>query len=83
MRRCLPALLLLTACGTTPPPAPPPAAPEPPAPPAGRPETRQLPAADAVGYDGAGIRRAVDRTLDARDAQQKALDDALRDADGR
>jgi hypothetical protein len=46
----------------------------------GRAETRGLEAAGAAGYDGAGVRRSVDKMLDqndARDAETKrAIDRA-------
>ena len=41
---------------------------------AGRPDTRAIEAASVVGYDGAAMRRSVDKTLnqnDARNAEQQ------------
>jgi hypothetical protein len=67
-------LLFIAGCGSDKPEAPAPAA----AP--GRTETRGLEAAGAAGYDGAGVRRSVDKMLnqnDARNAETKrALDQA-------
>ena len=46
----------------------------------GRPDTRAVDAASAVGYDGAVMRRSVDKALNQNDArnaeQQKAIDQA-------
>jgi hypothetical protein len=46
----------------------------------GRPDTRGLEAASAVGYDGQAMRRSVDKALNANDArlaeQQKAIEQA-------
>jgi len=47
---------------------------------AGRPDTRPIGAASAVGYDGAAMRRSADKALDKNDArnaeQQKAIEQA-------
>jgi hypothetical protein len=47
---------------------------------AGRPDTRSIEAASAVGYDGAAMRRSVDKALNKNDArnaeQQKATEQA-------
>jgi hypothetical protein len=47
---------------------------------AGRPDTRAVEAASAVGYDGAAMRRSVDKALNQNDAriaeQQKAIEQA-------
>ena len=47
---------------------------------AGRPDTRAVGAASAVGYDGAAMRRSVDKALNQNDArnaeQQKAIEQA-------
>jgi hypothetical protein len=46
----------------------------------GRPDTRAVDAASAVGYDGAAMRRSVDKALNQNDAriaeQQKAIEQA-------
>ena len=52
-------VLLLSACSQEPPPI---------KPDTGRPETRSLEAASAMGYDGKAIRKKVDGALDATDA---------------
>ena len=54
-------ILLLIGCGDDPAPAQ--AATPPPAD-TGRPETHNLQAADAVGYDGQALRKSVDKMLD-------------------
>ena len=46
----------------------------PPKPDTGRPETRSLEAADAVGYNGQAIRKKVDGALDANDAHNAELE---------
>lgn len=80
-------LLALTACGDAPAPAAPapaPAATAPaltPAQEAREREIRKVRAADAVGYDGAGIERTLRKTLDAVDANQKRLDEAAKQAE--
>jgi hypothetical protein len=47
---------------------------------AGRTDTRAIEAASAVGYDGAAMRRSVDKALNQNDArnagQQKAIEQA-------
>jgi hypothetical protein len=47
---------------------------------AGRPDTRAIEAAGAVGYDGSAMRRSVDKALNQNDAriaeQQKAIEQA-------
>jgi hypothetical protein len=47
---------------------------------AGRPDTRGIEAASAVGYDGPAMRRSVDKALNANEArtaeQQKAIEQA-------
>ena len=68
-------VLLLAGCGDEP--AQPQAATPPPAD-TGRPETRNLQAADAVGYDGQALRKTVDKMLDKRDEQNKALEAELK-----
>ncbi len=40
----------------------------------GRPETKKLEAATAVGYDGAAIRKNVDNTLNKTDDRTNAID---------
>lgn len=43
----------------------------------GRPETRSVEAANAVGYDGTAMRQKLDKSLDANDAMnQKMSQDA-------
>jgi hypothetical protein len=42
----------------------------------GRPETRSIEAADAMGYNGKEIRHKLDRALDANDATTKQMDQA-------
>lgn len=41
---------------------------------AGRPETKSIQAADAVGYDGTGIRGKVDAALDQNDRRATDID---------
>lgn len=43
----------------------------------GRPETKKLEAASAVGYDGKAVRGAVDSTLNKNDAHNSGLDKQL------
>lgn len=72
------ALAALTGCGDEP------KAPEPTPPPAadtGRPETQKILAADAAGYDGQALRKSVDKMLDKRDEQNKALEAELKKAE--
>ena len=40
----------------------------------GRPETRSIEAADAIGYNGKAIRQKLDKSLDANDAATKKMD---------
>lgn len=40
----------------------------------GRPETRSIEAANAVGYNGTAMRQKVDKALDANDAANKKMD---------
>jgi hypothetical protein len=61
-------VVLLTACSQEPPPA---------KPDTGRPETRNLEAADAVGYNGKEIRKKVDGALDANDAHNAELEQQM------
>lgn len=66
-------LVSLAACGD------PPAQPQPQptsTAPEKHPETKKLEAADAAGYDGKALRDSVDKTLDTRDEQRKALEEA-------
>lgn len=42
----------------------------------GRPETRSVEAANAVGYNGTAMRQKLDKALDANDAQAKKMDQA-------
>jgi poly(3-hydroxybutyrate) depolymerase len=42
----------------------------------GRPETRSVEAANAVGYNGTAIRQKLDKALDANDAETKKIDQA-------
>lgn len=63
-------LLLLSACSQEPPPV---------KPDTGRPETRSLEAADAVGYNGKEIRKKVDGALDANDAHNAELEKQMQD----
>jgi hypothetical protein len=58
--------LLTTGCGPEP-------TPPQPKPDTGRPETRSLEAASAVGYDGKAIRQKVDKGLDANDDYNRKL----------
>jgi hypothetical protein len=62
------AALLLAACGKEPPPLTPKTD-------TGRPETRSLEAADAVGYDGKAIRQKVDAGLNANDDYNRKLEE--------
>ncbi|MBH1969744.1 hypothetical protein FK216_00870 [Moraxellaceae bacterium AER2_44_116] len=48
--------------------------PTPPKPDTGRPETRSLEAADAIGYNGKEIRKKVDGALNANDAHNAELE---------
>ena len=41
---------------------------------AGRPETKSIQAADAIGYDGTGIRGKVDAALDQNDRRATDID---------
>ena len=43
----------------------------------GRSESKKLQAADAVGYDGAAIRKNVDNTLNKTDQHNESVDKAL------
>ncbi len=56
---------MMAACSKEPPP---------PKPDTGRPETRSLEAADAIGYNGKAIRKKVDGALDANDAHNAQLE---------
>ncbi len=47
----------------------------------GRAETKNLRAADAVGYDGKQLKRTLDRALDANDQHNEQLEDAEKTAD--
>lgn len=58
-------VMLTAACSKEPPP---------PKPDTGRPETRSLEAADAMGYNGQAIRKKVDGALDANDAHNADLE---------
>ena len=40
----------------------------------GRPETKKLEAATAAGYDGAAVRKSVDKTLNSNDDRTKNID---------
>ena len=42
----------------------------------GRPETRSIEAANAVGYNGTAMRQKVDKALDANDKVTKQMDQA-------
>ena len=42
----------------------------------GRPETRSVEAANAIGYNGTAMRQKLDKALDANDAQAKKMDQA-------
>lgn len=44
----------------------------------GRPETVNVQALDAVGYNGTAVRKAVDRVLDVNDQKQQELEKALK-----
>lgn len=63
-------ILVLSACSA---PAPPPATNNQ-TQDAGRPETKSIQAADAVGYDGAAIRGKVDAALDQNDQRAADID---------
>lgn len=39
----------------------------------GRPETRSVEAANAVGYDGTAMRQKLDKSLDANDAMNQKM----------
>lgn len=71
------AVVILGACGDD---KPEPAKPVAPAE-QGRPETRKVLAADAVGYDGKALQKSLDKMLDAKDRQAKELEDAQQRAD--
>jgi hypothetical protein len=43
----------------------------------GRAETRHLEAVDSVGYAGSGVRKKVDKALDANDERTGTLDEAI------
>lgn len=64
-------VLLLAACSKEPPPS---------KPDTGRPETRSIEAADAVGYNGKEIRKKVDGALDANDAHNAELEKQMQDS---
>lgn len=64
-------VLLLQACSQEPPPAK--------VPDTGRPETRKLEAADAIGYNGKAIRKNVDKALDGNDAHNAELEKQMQD----
>ena len=53
--------------------------PPPPKPDTGRPETRSLEAADAIGYNGEAVRTKVDGALDANDAHNAELEKQTQD----
>jgi hypothetical protein len=42
----------------------------------GRPETRSVEAANAVGYNGTAMRQKLDKALDANDAEAKRMNQA-------
>ncbi|GAC1373738.1 MAG: hypothetical protein NVS3B3_08390 [Aquirhabdus sp.] len=42
----------------------------------GRPETRSVEAANAVGYNGTAMRKKLDKALDANDAQTQKMNQA-------
>jgi len=42
----------------------------------GRPETRSVEAANAVGYNGTAMRQKLDKALDANDAQTQKMNQA-------
>lgn len=42
----------------------------------GRPETRSVEAANAIGYNGTAMRQKLDKALDANDAQAQKMDQA-------
>ena len=42
----------------------------------GRPETRSVEAANAVGYNGTAMRKKLDKALDANDAEAKRMNQA-------
>lgn len=42
----------------------------------GRPETRKVRAADAVGYDGKALQKSLDKVLDQQDKRNKELQEA-------
>jgi PBP1b-binding outer membrane lipoprotein LpoB len=45
----------------------------------GRPETKSLEAADAIGYNGKAIRQKVDKGLDANDANNERMQKQMQD----
>ncbi len=47
----------------------------------GRSETKPLQAAGLVGYNGKGLRKSVDKVLDAKDQRNKELEDDLHKTD--
>jgi Holliday junction resolvasome RuvABC DNA-binding subunit len=44
----------------------------------GRPDTKAVEAARAVGYDGKQMRKSVDKALDGTEQRNKELQDALK-----
>lgn len=42
----------------------------------GRPETRSVEAANAIGYNGTAMRQKLDKALDANDAQTQKMNQA-------
>lgn len=66
-------VMLLQACSHQ---EPPPAK----EPDTGRPETRKLEAADAMGYNGKAIRKNVDKALDGNDAHNAELEKNMQEA---
>ncbi len=63
-------ILIQASCSKAPPP------PKPTVADTGRPETRSLEAADAIGYNGKEVRHKLDKALDANDATTKQIDQA-------